>query len=40
MTSWPVLVGIGGTLAIAAICAALIAMGLVRPNTIVAAGYC
>lgn len=39
MTSWPVLVGIGGTLAIAGICAALIAMGLVRPNTIVAAGY-
>lgn len=37
--SWPVIVGVVGTLVIGGVCASLIAMGLVRPNAILAEGY-
>ena len=37
--SWPVVVGWAGTLVIAGICVSLIAMGLIRPNAILAAAY-
>ncbi|WP_285040915.1 GH25 family lysozyme [Plantibacter sp. LMC-P-059a] len=36
---WPLVVGAVGTLAIGGICASLVAMGLVRPNAILAASY-